>query len=286
MDEKKENEEVKEEVKVEVNKPEEKKEEPKKKAENKEDAKAKKEEKVDKEDKKVEKPVEATKKEEKKVEKPVAEAKKEEPKFKNTTTSKETKTKDSKNNGLWVLAIILIVVLVAIIALLAFRQKSAKETVEAMLNCLKTGDFNSIETYTNYNDLINSIDLDDESRTMNEEAQRLLFNKLSWKIGEVKEEQDTATVEVEITNKNFETVLSNYMQKVVKIAFSGTEPTEEEYNNYLLEELRKEDIPTTTVSKTIEVKKVDGKWVVTANNELVTLLLPGLESLINTSSNS
>ena len=286
MDEKKENEEVKEEVKVEVNKPEEKKEEPKKKTENKEDAKAKKDVKADKEDKKVEKPVEETKKEEKKVEKPVAEVKKEEPKFKNTTTSKETKTKDSKNNGLWVLAIILIVVLVAIIALLAFRQKSAKETVEAMLNCLKTGDFNSIETYTNYNDLINSIDLDDESRTMNEEAQRLLFNKLSWKIGEVKEEQDTATVEVEITNKNFETVLSNYMQKVVKIAFSGTEPTEEEYNNYLLEELRKEDIPTTTVSKTIELKKVDGKWAVTANNELVTLLLPGLESLINTSTNS
>ncbi len=286
MDEKKENEEVKEEVKVEVNKPEEKKEEPKKKTENKEDAKAKKDVKADKEDKKAEKPVEETKKEEKKVEKPVAEAKKEEPKFKNTTTSKETNAKDSKNNGLWVLAIILIVVLVAIIALLAFRQKSAKETVEAMLNCLKTGDFNSIETYTNYNDLINSVDLDDESKTMNEEAQRLLFNKISWKIGEVKEEQDTATVEVEITNKNFETVLSNYMQKVVKIAFSGTEPTEEEYNNYLLEELRKEDIPTTTVSKTIEVKKVDGKWVVTANSELVTLLLPGLESLINTSTNS
>ena len=150
-----------------------------------------------------------------------------------------------------------------------------------MLNCLKTGDFNSISTYTNYNDLINTVDLDDENRAMSEEAQRLLFNKLSWKIGEVKEEQDTATVEVEITNKNFEVVLNNYMQKVVKIALSGTEQAQEEYNNYLLEELRKEDTPTTTVSKTVEVKKVDGKWVVTANSDLASLLLPGLESIIS-----
>ena len=282
MEEKKENEEVKETKAQETksnekqeqeskanekqeNKSNEKKEEQKNKVENKtSETTAKKDEETKKEEKSPNNKVETNNK-------------KVEQKAKTYTESKE-----SKNSGLWVLAIILIVVLVVIIAILAFRQKSAKETVEAMLNCLKTGDFSSTSNYTNYNDLIKTADIENEDQTMSEEAQRLLFNKLSWKIGEVKEEQDTATVEVEITNKNFEVVLNNYMQKVVKIAFGGSEPTEEEYNNYLLEELKKEDIPTTTVSKKIELKKVDGKWIVTANEELVSLLLPGLESIINT----
>ena len=270
MEEKKENEEVKETKAQETksnekqeqeskanekqeNKSNEKKEEQKNKVENKtSETTAKKDEETKKEEKSPNNKVETNNK-------------KVEQKAKTYTESKE-----SKNSGLWVLAII------------AFRQKSAKETVEAMLNCLKTGDFSSTSNYTNYNDLIKTADIENEDQTMSEEAQRLLFNKLSWKIGDVKEEQDTATVEVEVTNKNFETVLNNYMQKVVKIAFGGSEPTEEEYNNYLLEELKKEDIPTTTVSKKIELKKVDGKWIVTANEELVSLLLPGLESIINT----
>lgn len=263
MEEKKEN----EEVKAEKNNSKGQKEEPKNNVENKTTTEATKK---DENQKKVE-----TKKEEKNSNKEVVDNKKEEKKAK-------PESKDSKNNGLWVLAVVLIVVLVVIIAILALRQKSAKETVEAMLNCLKTGDFNSISNYTDYNDLIKTADIENEDQTMTEEAQRLLFNKLSWKIGDVKEEQDNATVDVEVTNKNFETILNNYMQKVVKIALSGTEPTEEEYNNYLLEELKKEDIPTTTVTKTIELTKVDGKWRVTANSELVSLLLPGLESVINT----
>lgn len=118
-------------------------------------------------------------------------------------------------------------------------------------------------------------------QNFNEEAQKLLFNKLEWKIQNEKEEGDTATVEVEITNKDFKTIINNYMQKAIKTAFSGQNVSEEEMTNYLIEELNKEDIQTVTSNQTITLEKREGKWEPTQDNDFVDILLPGFNEAIN-----
>ena len=115
----------------------------------------------------------------------------------------------------------------------------------------------------------------------NAEAQKLLFEKLEWKVLEEKEEGDKATVEVEITNKDFKTIIGNYMQKALKAAFSGQNVNEEEMTNYLMEELRNEEIQVVTNKNSISLEKTDGKWKIVEEDNFVNAVLPGLYEAIS-----
>ena len=97
----------------------------------------------------------------------------------------------------------------------------------------------------------------------------------------VNKDNDTATVELEVTNKDFKTIMGNYMQIVVKDALAGTETSESETQNKFLEELRKEDVSTVTNTVTIETVKKDGKWKVKFDENVMMSLLPGLEDSMN-----
>lgn len=71
------------------------------------------------------------------------------------------------------------------------------------------------------------------------------------------------------------------MQKVLKLAFSGESITEEEMTNYLIEELKNDGIETVTSNQTIILKKQDGKWEVSEENDFVNILLPGFNEAIS-----
>lgn len=235
----------------------------------KQDAKAT--EKVEKKDTKP-----AEKKEEKKVadKKTTSEIKKETkkqeaPKDTNKKFEKAKGEKKKNNTGIIIGVAIVVVVVIAILAYIFLMADSPKKSVETMLGDLKSG---------NYNQTVLA-DLSEEN--FDEEAQKLLFDKLEWKVQNVKEEGDTATVEVEITNKDFKTVIANYMQKVIKIVFSGESISEEEMTNYLMEELKNDEIGMVTSNQTIILKKQDGKWKASEENDFVNILLPGFNEAIN-----
>ncbi len=147
---------------------------------------------------------------------------------------------------------------------------SPKGVVNGMLQDLKSGNYSQEE--------MNNILGEDE---FGEEAQKAFFEKLKWKILKVTKEGDTANVEIEITNKDFKTILGNYMQKVLKMAFSGEEPNEEEMTNYLIEELNKEEIQNITNRQNILLNKQDGKWVVSEENDFANILLPGFREAMD-----
>ena len=149
-----------------------------------------------------------------------------------------------------------------------------------MLNSLKNADFESVNKYINYDEVVNQSEMLKDSE-MDQETQSLLFNKLSWKIMNITKEADKASVEVEITNKDFEQIISNYTQEALKIAFSGESFTEEEQNNKLKEQLKNDQIQTKTVNTTIQLIKQEGNWKVQADENLVKALLPGLQDAIN-----
>ena len=197
---------------------------------------------------------------------------------------KEKKTNKEKSEnkkvGYWVSGIILLLVVLAIVTALLLLPATPEKTVEGMLNSLKNADFESVNKYVNYDEIVNESEML-QNTEMDEEAQSLLFNKLAWKILNISKEENTASVEVEITNKDFNQIISNYTQEALRIAFSGESFTQEEQNNKLKEQLKNEEITTRTVTTTIQLVKQDGKWKVQPDESLINALLPGLQEAVN-----
>lgn len=219
----------------------------------------------------------ATEKAEKKVvdKKVTTEAKKE---TKKQETPKDTKKKFENFKGekmkinkdtLIGLAVVVVLIVAIVIGVLV-TGNSPKKSVNKMLRDLKSG--NSSQAMLS--DLLTEENFD-------QEAQKLLFEKLEWNIQNVKEEGNKATIEIEITNKDFRTIIGNYMQKILKVAFSGKNVNEEEMTNYLIDELKNDSVQTVTVNKSMELEKKDGKWEVTDKDSLVDILLPGFKEAIS-----
>ena len=181
-----------------------------------------------------------------------------------------------------IIAIIIVVILLALVGVVYVTlQNTPKSVVNGMFKALKDGNYEKVNEYINYQEVISSSDILD-SESLDEETMNLLFNKLDWKIIETTQEGNNASVTVEVTNKNFKTIIGNYMQNALRVAFSGQELSDAEMENYLIEELKKEDMETATITQTINLTKQDGKWVInTTDTSLVEILLPGLNEAIN-----
>lgn len=225
------------------------------------------------ENKKETKPVEEKKVETKTM--PEKEEKKKEakvePKKETKTNAKKAETKKANNNMIIIGVAIAVVVVIAIIACIMLMKDSPKKIVEQAFTELKAGAFAQ--------EMLSGLIQGEDG--LNAEAQKLLFEKLEWKILKETEEGDKATVEVEVTNKDFKTILGNYMQKALKAAFSGQTISEEEMTNYLVEELKNEEVQTVTNTQSINLEKKDGKWEIVEDDNFVNCVLPGLNEAVN-----
>ena len=188
------------------------------------------------------------------------------------------------NNLYWLIGVGVVILIIIAITLMIVLPSTPTKAVNGMLDALKAGDFEKAGEYVNYEEIMNSAQLTNEEG-FDLEAQKLLFNKLSWKINKVTEENDKANIEIEVTNKDFKTIIGNYLQVALKNVFSGSSVSDEEVQNQLLEELKKEDVQVTTITKNLTATKQDGNWKVEVNSELQEILFPGLADAINTLSN-
>lgn len=188
-----------------------------------------------------------------------------------TKTTKVETEKKSQNNILIIGIIAVVIAMVTILIAMTMGNQSPKKVVEKSLQELKRG------AYTQQM-LSGFMQGEDQ---LNAEAEKLLFEKLEWKILNEKEEGETATVEIEIKNKDFKEIMTNYIQKAWKVAFSGA--SEEELKNYLMDELRNEEIQTVTKNGTIQLQKKDGKWEIANQEEFTSIVLPGLYEAMNNS---
>ena len=206
---------------------------------------------------------------------------KKEAEMNHTEIKKEKKAKkENKKVGYLVSGIILLLVVLAIVTALLLLPATPEKTVDGMLNSLKNADFESVNKYVNYDEIVNNAEML-QNLEMNQETQSLLFDKLTWKFLNISKEENTASVEVEITNKDFNQIISAYTQEALKIAFSGESFTQEEQINKLKEQLKNEENTTRTVTTTIQLVKQDGKWKVQPDENLINALLPGLQEAVN-----
>lgn len=171
-------------------------------------------------------------------------------------------------------AVVAIIALVVVLTILMVTSSNPKKSVDGLLTNLKAGDFEKAQEFMTGDGLV-------EEDAFNEEGEKYLFDKLSWKITNITEDKENATIELEITNKDFKTIITNYSQKILKLVFGGENVTEETAGNYLVEELKNEGVQMTTATKTIQAVKEDGKWKIVGNDDLTNALLPGLQDAMN-----
>ena len=209
------------------------------------------------------------------------EKKKENKEEKKVEKIKEVKREKNKKAPWITTAIVVVVVLViaALLTVMIVTSSDPKKSVDGLLTNLREGDFETANQFSSSEKSTSTSEILNEN--LNQETQKLLFEKLSWKVLKVTENGNEATVEIEVTNKDVKTILGNVMQKALKAAFSGGELTEEASENYLLEELKNSEVQTATVTKTINLVKQDKKWKVIIDNEFVNAVLPGFQETIN-----
>ena len=209
------------------------------------------------------------------------EKKKENKEEKKVEKIKEVKREKNKKAPWITTAIVVVVVLViaALLTVMIVTSSDPKKSVDGLLTNLREGDFETANQFSSSEKSTSTSEILNEN--LNQETQKLLFEKLSWKVLKVTENGNEATVEIEVTNKDYKTILGNVMQKALKAAFSGGELTEEASENYLLEELKNSEVQTATVTKTINLVKQDKKWKVIIDNEFVNAVLPGFQETIN-----
>ena len=239
----------------------------------------KKEDKVKVEIKKEEK-TEAKKKveikEDSKKQEPKTETKKFEVSKQKTTVNKEKNNTNKKSKIPAILTVVIVLAIVAVLTVLIITSSDPKKSIDGFLTNLKAGDFEKAQEFATGESLL-------EDQEYSEETQKLLFDKISWKVKKVTAENDKANVEIEITNKDFEIIIQNCMKKLLsnfKAVLEGN-VSEQSVEKYFVEELKSDNVQMKTETKTIELQKQDGKWKVVANNELAKSLLPGLQESVN-----
>ena len=232
---------------------------------------------------------ETVKKEESKKFEQVKTEKENSAKIKKEKPKKEKPPKEKKEKkGVAVRIIIIVIVLLAIIGLIYLAIPSPEKVVNNTFSDLKNGDFENIEQYINYNELVEDTGMNYSQGEMTEEEkekEKLLYEDLQWSIKSVQTEENTAIVEVETTNKDYRTIFNNYFQTLIQKVFSNEDLTDEQIEDSFVEELQKEDVEKVTTTQTINLVKQDGKWRIVVDENLKNAIYPGLEDAINSINN-
>ena len=178
-----------------------------------------------------------------------------------------------KKNNKWIVTVIVsvaVIILVVILTILMVNSSSPKKSIEGLLTNLKSGEFEKAQEFVIGDDALLS-----SAQDLSVEIQKLLFDKLSWKINNILKDGNEAIIEIEITNKD----LKSITKQILKDAFANEAMSKEQIENALTEALKGDNIQTTTISAKLKAIKED-KWKIEANEELDVALIPSLENVI------
>ena len=204
------------------------------------------------------------------------------------------------------LFVILIMILVAIVVVILYDKFTGKpeEAVKGMLTGLKTNDINMVDTYVDYNELLNQ-DVKDSDENLdntivkndlidiNNDNIKIILNKLSYEVMNTRINNNEAVVTVSITNIDLKNILEQYFGQYVKIAFANgfsndeqlkqnnidTDSINDTMDDYLKSLINKDDNEMTTSIVEIKVKKENGNWKVEPDEKLRKAILPGMDSI-------
>lgn len=205
-------------------------------------------------------------------------------------TSKDDKNKSKKikkeSKGITARVIAIIIILLVIVGLIYLAIPTPEKALNSMLQDLKNGNFEDVKKYVDYSELTSipgsANDTQDGEIPQDQiEKEKLLYESLEWNIKSTSKTGDTATIEIEITNKDFKEIYKNYIQKVFEGLLSNSNLSDEEAEEYFIEQLKKEDISKSTTTQEITIEKQGGEWKVKVDDNLKNAIYPGMQEAMN-----
>ena len=193
----------------------------------------------------------------------------------------DKKEKSKGKSGKWIALVIAIIIIAAIVAGILFFLKTPYFAVMKSFNSIKSGNIQVINEYLSYEELMASLV---KSLNVGEEMgdlEKNCFSDLTYKINTVTVEGDTATVNIDTTNKNFRNALTKWNQKIYQKFINGEEISNNQGIMLLNECLSDKSIGTISTNKDLTLNKVDGKWKVVINTNLQDAIFPGRSDLAN-----
>ena len=202
--------------------------------------------------------------------------------------SKHSSERTKGNKILLTIIVLIIIIVISFEIYFLVNKLNEKSRIEGAINslfeALKNSDQEKVNQYTDYTQLVNSIDemiLQDNS----DELERELFSNIEWSIENIEKNDSETVAIIEVKNKDFKDVIINWMKELVSAKSAGISIT----NEYALEKLEneiKEEEKTKTVIKKIVLKEDNGNFKITVSEDLRDLVFPGIDSVIDVLSNN
>ncbi len=189
--------------------------------------------------------------------------------------------KPDKKYGKWITLVIAILVIALIVTGIIFFIKTPYFAVMKTFNALKSGNIEKINSYVDYNTLMDSLVEGLNTGDTMSDLEKNCFSEFKYKINSFKVEGDTATVTVETTNKNFRNALTKWTQTIYQRFINGNEISNEQGITILNEYLSDESIGTMSVTNELTLNKVENKWQLEIDDNLKDAVFPGLSEVVN-----
>ena len=128
----------------------------------------------------------------------------------------------------------------------------------------------------------NSTKKDEKNEDNDNELLTMFSQKMTYDIKDVKANFNTATVTVDITNKNVGQVVTASLVKALQNMFNPASQSEYKVDDFAKELINSDTIESKTTSVTFNLTKENGKWKIDVNkNALSEAVWPGLTEAIN-----
>lgn len=189
---------------------------------------------------------------------------------------------------LGIVAAIIIVCGAIYCVMLNNAKKAVNQAIDSAFTALKSSEDSSKrdELFGNVND---------ESELNDSFNSAVVFSKVEYNIVEESIGLKKADVTLDITNKNMQTVISNYITQAFRLAFANAfsneysdEQMTSDLNSYLESQINSDSIENVTTRVTFHMVKQDDGWHIDSTNsdEIVNAILPNFVTTINELTNS
>jgi hypothetical protein len=197
-------------------------------------------------------------------------------------------TKKGKAITTIIIGLILCCCIIGVI-IFAIWQNEQKSNMKEQINCsinnlftaLKGTNAEEVNKYLSYNTLISSLDemlVSDNSSQM-ATIEKEMFEDITWNTEGIDVSGNKAVVILEVSNKNFISVIKKWMNKEIEENESGKAITDESAVENWEKVLEEENGEAKTVIKKINLYKECGDWKVELNDNFINLVFPGIDTV-------
>lgn len=131
-------------------------------------------------------------------------------------------------------------------------------------------------------EIVSNLDIDITDFDMDDlKIAKLFVKNFQFEILDSKEDQDTAKVDVTLTNTDMSLILKEYFEYAFELAFeqNNKDAMETKLQDRMIELLSSDDVELKTTKVTLDLYKDDSNWKIKLSPKMVDAMLGGLLSI-------